>query len=140
MPSHRVLLRMLLILALCADGIVGAQAATRMMLRHVPAASAQAAGHDAHGTRAGIRALDRDDCNQNYGSAGQGAPRPGEPADHGCDCGTAACDCSCMLGFYAGRVPTPFGARQALGSVYLPPPVAPPLQRQISQLFRPPIG
>lgn len=36
MPSLRVLLRMFLILVLCADGILSAQATTRMAVRHIP--------------------------------------------------------------------------------------------------------
>jgi hypothetical protein len=143
MPSLRVLLRMFLILVLCADGILSAQATTRMAVRHIPPPGSVAGSHTVHGVRTGegVRSNERvkisNDCNKNFGGkqAGQG-----DQSDHRCDCSTTSCDCSCVLTFFAGRVPVIFAAQHALNSTHLPTPDLPPLRRQVSRLFRPPIG
>ena len=139
MPSLRVLLRMFLILALCADGILSAQATTRMAVRHIPPPGAVNGTHSVHGgARVNERAKISNDCNKILPGGKQAGQ--GDQNDHQCDCSTTSCDCSCVLTFFAGRVPVIFAARHALTSTYLPTPELPPLRRQVSRLFRPPIG
>lgn len=139
MPSLRVLLRMFLILVLCTNGILSAQATTRMAVRHIPPPGSVGGSHSFHnGARPDKRAEISDDCNE-FLTAGKKAGQAGQ-GDHRCDCSTTACDCSCVLTFYTGRVPVIFAAQHALTSTYLPTPDLPPLRRQVSRLFRPPIG
>lgn len=118
MPSLRVLLRMFLILVLCADGILSAQATTRMAVRHIPPPGAVNGTHSVHGgARVNERAKISNDCNKirpDGKQAGQG-----DQNDHQCDCSTTSCDCSCVLTFFAGRVPVIFAAQHALTSTYL---------------------
>lgn len=137
MPSFRVLLRMFLILVLCTDGIFGAQAATRMAVRHIPPPSANAETHAVHGLRSFGRNVDGNDCNR-FASAKQTGQ--GKQTGHDCDCKATYCDCSCAISFFVERIRPIFAAQHALTHTYLPPPVLPPLQRQVPRLFRPPIG
>lgn len=139
MPTLRVLLRMLLILAFCADGILGAQATTRMAVKHIPPPGSGPVGqHPVHAPRSAERVQESNNCNRIVAGARKAAP-DGQ-GGHDCDCNPASCECSCVLTFYTGRVPAIFAAQHALTTIYLPPPALPPLQRQVSRLFRPPIG
>ena len=144
MPSPRVLLRLLLILVLCADGIFAAWASTRMAVAELGHAASSAASH--HGAsgpaKARASAAGRDLAHDD------GAPPriadPGQPnPDHhdDCDCsGLSGCACSCMLTFFPGRNAPLFSPQHALASVYLAPPLLPPARHRLSPLFRPPIG
>jgi hypothetical protein len=139
MPSFRVLLRMFLILVLCADGILSAQATTRMAVQHIPPPGSVSGSHNVHdGSRIGERAKISNDCNKIL----PGGKKAGQADqdDYRCDCSTTSCDCSCVLRLFTGRVPVIFAAQHALTSTYLPTPHLPPLRRQVSRLFRPPIG
>ena len=56
---------MFLILALCADGILSAQATTRMAVRHIPPPGAVNGTHSVHGgARVNERAKISNDCNK----------------------------------------------------------------------------
>lgn len=152
MPSPRVLLRLLLILVLCTDGIFAAWASTRMAVNELGRTGYSGASHHGAG-QAGTAAEKRlakaraDDqpgaqvAARARGKAAQGAPAA--PLDHhdDCDCSNVSgCACSCMLTFFPGRTTPLFAAQHTLASVYLAPPLLPPARRQVSRLFRPPIA
>ena len=133
MPSPRVLLRMLLILVLCADGIFAAWASTRMAVAELGhGASSSVSHHGAAKTRA--QGFAHED--------GTGAPIP-DPSPHhdDCDCSSlSGCACSCMLTFFPGRNAPLFCAQHTLASMHPAPPLLPPVRHRLSALFRPPIA
>lgn len=136
MPSSRVLLRMFLILVLCADGIFAAWASTRMAVAELGhGASSSVSHHGASGpAKAPGQRLAQDD--------GAGAPVP-DPSPHhdDCDCSSlSGCTCSCMLTFFPGRNAPLFCAQHTLASMHLAPPLLPPVRHRLSALFRPPIA
>ena len=155
MPSPRVLLRLLLILVLCTDGIFAAWASTRMAVNELGRTGYSGVSHHGAGSAGQARARAEKQlakaraetrpgaqlATATRGKAAQGAPAA--PLDHhdDCDCSNVSgCACSCMLTFFPGRNAPLFAAQHTLASVYLAPPLLPPARRQISRLFRPPIA
>ena len=137
MPSIRPLLRIILIVALCADGVAGAWAATRMAVSQ--ASQAQQTG-------AGAKA--KPDCDTDAvhrkASPSTLATVPvqdqGQSEHEDCDCGgSASCACGCVLTFHPGRTTPLFAAQHALVSVHLAQPLLPAVHSEVSRLFRPPI-
>jgi len=131
-PSIRHLLRIFLIIVLCADGTTGAWAATRM-----------ATNQASHAGQASAGAKSKSGCdtsaNHDKASASApAAPAAGQDQHDGCDC-DASCACGCMLTFHPGRTAPLFAAQHALMSVHLAQPLLPVVPTQISRLFRPPI-
>lgn len=130
MPSMPHLLRIFLILALCADGVTGAWAATRMAVKQASQTNLAA------GTKA------KSDCDTGASHRKESATTPAQDQDEheDCDCGTSAsCACGCMLTFHPGRTAPLFAAQHALVSVYLAPPLLPAVHTGVSWVFRPPI-
>lgn len=131
MPSAPSLLRAFLILVLCAEGMLGAWASTRMAVNavaHAATPAGQAAGEGAS-----------EDCEERDASGA--ARQDGQSAHHDCDCGgQAACACSCMLAFYPHGGGVLFAAQHALASVYSGALPEHHPQATVSRLFRPPIG
>lgn len=139
MPSIRLLLRICLIVALCADGVTGAWAATRMAVNQASQA------HQIDGTKA------KSDCDtsSSHRKASASTPATAPAQDQAtqdqdehedCDCGgSASCACGCMLTFHPGRTTPLFAAQHALVSVYLAQPLLPAVHTEVSRLFRPPI-
>ena len=141
MPSPRVLLRLLLVLVLCTDGIFAAWASTRMAVNELGRTGYSGASHHGAGPAgtAAEKRLAKARADDQPGA--QGAPAA--PLDHhdDCDCSNVSgCACSCMLTFFPGRNAPLFAAQHTLASVYLAPPLLPPARRQVSRLFRPPIA
>lgn len=141
MPPVRHLLRIFLILALSADGITGAWAATRMAVNQASQAQAQ--------TLAGEKAkpgCETDKVSRRT-SAATPAQAPVQMLEHDqddhedCDCGDhVSCVCGCMLTFFPVRATTLFAAQHALTSMHLTQPLLPALHPEVSRRFRPPIG
>jgi hypothetical protein len=130
-PSIRHLLRIFLILVLCADGTTGAWAATRMATNQ-----ASQAGQASAATKS------KSDCDTSasHGKKPASAPAAGQDQHDGCDCGSdASCACGCMLTFHPGRTAPLFAAQHALMSVHPAQPLLPVVPTQVSRLFRPPI-
>jgi len=146
MPSSRVLLRMVLILVLCADGIFAAWASTRMAVAELGhGAYSGAAHHSADAkTRGAVREIADEGGSERRGATGSGVAGHGsDPSIHhdDCDCGgLSGCACSCMLTFFPGRNAPLFAAQHTLAAAYLAPPLLPPVPHRISPLFRPPIA
>lgn len=134
MPSPRVLARILLVLLMLADGVLGARAATLMATQHV-----------GHGVPAGAEGSD--------GHAAQGpecaeAPQvraalPGEPADTPpgeCTClDGKGCSCNCLLPFHRDGIALWLWPQRVSGTYLVNATLAPPRQ-PLSRVFRPPIG
>ena len=134
MPSIRLLLRICLIVALCADGVTGAWAATRMAVNQASQAN-QTSGAK---TKSGCDT----DATHRKAPASVPATTPAQDQDEheDCDCGgSASCTCGCMLTFHPGRTTPLFAAQHALVSVYLAQPLLPAVHTEVSRLFRPPI-
>lgn len=130
MPSMRHLLRIFLILALCADGVTGAWAATRMAVKQASQTN----------LAAGTKAKAGCDTDASNHKAPTSTPAQEQDEHEDCDCGTSAsCACGCMLTFHPGRTTPLFAAQHALVSVYLAPPLLPAVHTEVSWVFRPPI-
>ncbi|KAF1722301.1 CopL family metal-binding regulatory protein [Pseudoxanthomonas wuyuanensis] len=129
MPSAKSLLRVLLIFVLCAEGVLGAWASTRMAVGAIAHAEASAAAGQGN----------IEDCED--GSAADRQQNDGRTAHQGCDCGAQAfCGCSCMLTFYPPGGSVLFSAQHALASVYLGTLRTHSVRNEISPVFRPPIA
>ncbi|HEX7802834.1 MAG TPA: CopL family metal-binding regulatory protein [Pseudoxanthomonas sp.] len=134
MPSIRLLLRIFLILVLCADGTTGAWAATRMATNQASQANQASAGAK---SKSGC---DTDNSHDKTSASAPTAPASGQDQHDDCDCGSdASCACGCMLTFHPGRTAPLFAAQHALMSVHPAQPLLPVVPTQVSRLFRPPI-
>ena len=129
-----LLLRCLLILALCLDGGVGVWRATTMaagMVGHVTNASPAAS----HSDQLATASVADEDCNEAPATRGK------QSGDHGdCDCTKNGCACACAFAGIAFTHAVPFAAQHLLATK-----PAVPLRPQIvsefsSAVFRPPIG
>jgi len=134
--SYRLMLPLLLIALLGADGVLGAWASTRMALHAMSGSGSLVATQD--------------------GTAGEACDLPPQGAapalaahgDHerskhrgDADCADrAACDCVCVLTFYPPSATTLFATRHSPISMdtLFPPLEVPP--RKLSRVFRPPIA
>ena len=135
---YRLLLPLLLIFLLGADGVLGAWANTRMALHAVAESDPLAEGEGGSGQEA---------CDP---SISDQAPAPALAAhgdhdrskhggDHEC-ADSASCDCICMLTFYPPSATTLFASRHSPISMdtLFPPLEVPP--SKLSRVFRPPIA
>lgn len=136
---YRLLLPLMLIFLLGADGVLGAWASTRMALHAMSDGDPLAVGDIAT----------QEVCDP---SAREGAPatspatvahgdHPGgkQGGDRGC-ADSASCDCICMLTFYPPSATTLFASRHSPISMdtLFPPLDVPP--SKLSRVFRPPIA
>lgn len=135
--SHRLMLPLLLIALLGADGVLGAWASTRMALHAMTASGPLAAAGEASATG--------EACDLPVQEA---APALAAHGDHDrtgpggdADCADrAACDCVCVLTFYPPSTTTLFATRHSPISMdTLFPPLEVP-HRKLSRVFRPPIA
>lgn len=134
MPSIRLLLRIFLIVVLCADATTGAWAATRMAVNRASQADHANAGAKSKSD------CDTNDSHDKTSVSAPTAPASGQDQHEDCDCGSdASCACGCMLTFHPGRTAPLFAAQHALTSVHPAQRLLPVVPAQISRLFRPPI-
>ncbi|WP_425494174.1 CopL family metal-binding regulatory protein [Lysobacter soli] len=124
-----MLLRWVLILVLCTDGVATAWAGTQMAAASVAHATTRTSAVQREGAALA-------DCEEKSES---GSPS-GAREQHDCDCSVTGCTCNCMLTFYPQRVAPLFAAHHTLVAVNLPPPLLPSVRHEISRVFRPPIG
>lgn len=133
--SYRLLLPLLLIFLLGADGVLGAWASTRMVLNALPDGEALATEQDESA---------QDACDPPVHDAAPSMAAHGDhhrskhAGDRECADG-ASCDCICMLTFYPPSATTLFASRHSPISMdtLFPPLDVPP--SKLSRVFRPPI-
>lgn len=133
---YRLLLPLMLIFLLGADGVLGAWASTRMALHAMsegdPLAVGDAAAQEVCDPSAREAASPVPVAHGDHHSGQQGGDR--ECAD------SASCDCICMLTFYPPSATTLFASRHSPISMdtLFPPLDVPP--SKLSRVFRPPIA
>lgn len=134
--SYRLMLPLLLIALLGADGVLGAWASTRMALHAMSASGPLAAARDGTaGEACDLPAQDTAPARAAHGDHDRS--RQGGDAD----CvDRASCDCVCVLTFYPPSLTTLFATRHLPISMdtLFPSLEVPP--RKLSRVFRPPIA
>ena len=139
MPSLKHIFRVLLILALCVDGVASAWASTEMALKlaeHAASASADTEMQDAKSAAASTKASA--DCEK--ASPHDNGSKPA--VSHvSCECDNqAACGCSCMLSLYSANSLPLFIAQYLPANLRATPHPVQPFLSEITPVFRPPIG
>jgi hypothetical protein len=131
-----LLLRCLLIVALCLDGSVGVWRATAMAAEGAGHAVTTAPRTDSQSVQLASDSVADQDCEDPGAS-----PRSAQSSEHGdCDCTKSDCSCACAFTGIAFTHVVPFAAQHipsAEPGVILRPETA---REVTSTVFRPPIG
>lgn len=127
-----LLMRLLLCLALVANGIAGAQASVRMAYAHATPARMIAAVDDTS---------DVPPCHRHHetapvAAAHDEAPMPG----HGDCCKDGRCDCPCAPSLLQAALAMRLPVRPGTASVQISPPTSAHRAPRLPHLIRPPIG
>lgn len=134
MPPLRVLARILLVLLLLADGVLGARAATLMAAQHATGGDDADTGHAAHRTD-----VERgSDCLKRTKAPATEEAHADPFEECGCLDGRS-CTCNCLLLFYPDGIVLLFWSQRS-SSAYLATASLGPPRLPMSRVFRPPIG